>query len=229
MRDHLSAARVAQIALVVASAVTIDRFARVVARGFVLAQGGRARLDSSAVFWLSLWYTVPVLTILGAHELGHWATARRRGARTAGIWLLPLPISWVAALGLPIPMFGTLGAYCPVTADAPRDRWAIAAAGPVAGGLVTLVWLGVGLALSGPGQGPSAYMPTWLAGLGRDLTWHPALYAGWFGVLVTGLNVLPVPGFDGWTLLTTWEDVTPREHWATAMLGILACACLISF
>lgn len=153
-------------------------------------------------------YAVTLLAILGAHEMGHYLTARRFGVPTSLPHFIPLP---------PLPAFslGTLGAV--IRMDGARaDRrqlLAIGAAGPIAGFLVAVPALMVGLLLSEPASidptggvlffGSSLLswaLETLLApplGPGEDLIAHPVYVAAWAGILVTALNLLPMGQLDG--------------------------------
>lgn len=87
-------------------------------------------------------FTVPLMTILGVHEFGHWVAARRHGLRSSLPRFLPFP-----PLGIPI---GTLGAFIRMRDEMP-DRKAlfdIGASGPVAGFLVALPLMVLGAHLT---------------------------------------------------------------------------------
>lgn len=207
------------------TAYCVHRFGIVAAASWGFGRG--LPPDPDAVFGLALFaYTLPVLAIIAAHEAGHRFMARRLGVASSGPYFLPLHISWVAASGIPIPPFGTIGAFTRVAGCEPVKRWQIALAGPVAGFVVAASCVAVGMALSVPGRGPSAYQPSLLASLTAGLTWHPVLFAGWFGVLLTAFNLLPLPGLDGWHILTAYEHLGAAEKWITAGVALWLAACL---
>ncbi len=85
------------------------------------------------------YFTFSVLLILGAHEMGHWAMARAHGVETSLPYFLPLPVG-----------FGTLGAVMQLRGRVPNKNALvdIGAAGPLAGLLVAIPLLVVGILLS---------------------------------------------------------------------------------
>lgn len=148
-----------------------------------------------------------LLTILVTHEFGHYLMARHFQVAVSLPYLIPFPV---------LSPFGTLGAVIRMK-DVPPSRRAmlfIGAAGPLAGlavGIPVLLW---GLALSSvevlPQGGYSLEGNSLLyAGLkflmfgrflpsgGQDVMLHPLAFAGWAGLLVTGLNLVPAGQLDG--------------------------------
>lgn len=150
-------------------------------------------------------FAATLLAILGVHELGHYVTARRYGASVSLPYFIPAP---------PPFLFGTLGAIIRMRSPV-RDRNAlfdIAAAGPLAGLVIALPAMAVGLAWSRvavvPDQGVIVFgqslLMHWLAGLafgplpdGTMLFTHPIADAAWVGFFVTALNLFPVGQLDG--------------------------------
>jgi len=156
--------------------------------------------------WGSGWQlAAPLMAILVAHETGHYVAARCHGERPSLPYFLPLP--WLNP-------FGTLGAVLFLDAR-PRPRRTlldVGAAGPLAGLVVALPLLVLGLVLS-PVEPlpPTGYAQEgqsilyWVAKRvvlgplppGHDVTMHPVLGAAWAGLFVTFLNLLPVGHLDG--------------------------------
>jgi membrane-associated protease RseP (regulator of RpoE activity) len=154
-----------------------------------------------------LWYMVAVLAILLCHEMGHFVLTRRHHIRATLPFFIPLPITPIGTLGAVIAMDGLKANR--------RQIFDIGIAGPLAGLLVAIpvLWAGVNqLDLSQNARGMYQLdMPLiirWMAtmvdapGLSADATlWqaqlNPLLMAGWVGLLVTGLNMLPVSQLDG--------------------------------
>ena len=145
-----------------------------------------------------------MLAILGAHELGHYFMARRHRVDVTLPYFIPFPIS----------LIGTLGAFIRMKSPVHNRRslFDVAVAGPLAGLIVALPVMIVGLALSHPAF-PSA-APTrslLLSGLIQllypdganvGIVMHPIAWAGFIGFLITGLNLLPAGQLDGGHLRT---------------------------
>jgi membrane-associated protease RseP (regulator of RpoE activity) len=171
------------------------------------AQGFPQLLVSGTPFALTL------LAILGVHELGHYFTARHYGASVSLPYFIPMPPIWVPTVGL-LFTFGTLGAIIRLRSLA-RDRnvmFDIAAAGPLAGLLVAVPALVLGLAWSHVvpatgdatfgGFGYSLFMRLFVylrfgSVDGMAVVTHPMADAAWVGCFVTALNLCPVGQLDG--------------------------------
>jgi membrane-associated protease RseP (regulator of RpoE activity) len=148
-------------------------------------------------------FAVPLLSILLAHEFGHYFAARYHRVAASLPYFIPLPAGW-----------GTLGAVIAMR-DRIRSRNAlfdIGASGPLAGLVVALPVLAWGLLHSPVGpMAASGYeqegqsllyflMKRVLLGpipAGYDVELHPTATAGWFGLLVTMVNLLPWGQLDG--------------------------------
>ncbi len=198
--------------------------------------------------WIRDWtaglsFSLPLLAILLCHELGHYITARRYGLDVSPPYFIPAPPVFV--------WIGTLGAFIrlrTVLTDR-RQLIDVGAAGPIAGFLVALPVLWIGLAHSTPITGPSGVhgMIFWFGGapaaqLGDSLvsllvrrlaapsatalTMHPMALAGWLGLFVTTLNLLPIAQLDGghilFAALPRWQARAARVFWIGIMLlGVL--------
>ncbi len=152
------------------------------------------------------WYSLSLISILLAHEMGHFAMSRRHGVPASLPYFLPVPI----------PPFGTFGAIIKMKGRmrSRRALFDIGVAGPMMGLLITLPAIIIGLLLSKPillaqtqdnlfHLGDSLLFvlveKVVLGDLpeGYDLVLHPIAYAGWVGLFVTALNLLPVGQLDG--------------------------------
>ena len=168
--------------------------------------GGNApiSLTSPALYANGLWYSAAVLAILGAHEMGHYLACRYYRIDASLPYFLPSPF-----LG------GTLGAFIRIRQPIPNKRqlFDIGIAGPIAGFLVAVPVLFVGLQLSGIVRAPTSGVveeygePLLLKGLmsfilgtppeGYIVNAHPFVFAAWFGMLATALNLFPFGQLDG--------------------------------
>lgn len=166
-----------------------------------------SRETFAAHLWEGIQFTASLLAILLAHELGHYFMARRFGVAVTLPYLIPFPMS----------IFGTMGAIIRIK-DIPPSRRAllmIGAAGPLAGVIVGVPILLLGISLSKvqalpPGggylmEGNSLLYGTlkflvhgrWLPSGGVDMDMHPIAFAGWAGLFVTSLNLIPAGQLDG--------------------------------
>lgn len=154
---------------------------------------------------LGLPFAVTLLSILGVHELGHYFTARWYGISVTLPYFIPAPIG-----------LGTFGAFIKMKSPV-TDRKAlfdVGIAGPLAGLCLALPAIVLGLSWSeivpeGPsgqvgivlGTPPLFLLLQWLTlgplPQGVDVMLHPVAFAGWIGLLVTALNLLPIGQLDG--------------------------------
>jgi membrane-associated protease RseP (regulator of RpoE activity) len=153
---------------------------------------------------LGLLYALALMTILTGHELGHYLTCRRYGVQATYPFFLPGP-----------PFLGTFGAFIRIKSPVyfKRQIFDIGANGPLTGVLLALPVLALGLALSRIGPLPASpetisfgepLLFRLLGALfigpipdGSSLILHPIGFAGWVGLLVTALNLLPIGQLDG--------------------------------
>ncbi len=166
--------------------------------------GGELLRDWSLIH-LGIPFTFWLILILLVHEFGHYTFSRLRGVDASLPYFIPAPIFF---------LLGTLGAV--IVPRAPfknrRDLLDMAAAGPIAGFVVALIAVVIGLRQSeiipiegatGILQGDSllfrAIQHLVVGSLpeGMTLARDPIAFAGWAGLLVTMLNLLPVSSLDG--------------------------------
>jgi membrane-associated protease RseP (regulator of RpoE activity) len=159
-------------------------------------------------------FSLTLMLILGVHELGHFLMAKKNRVDASLPYFLPAPT-----------FIGTFGAFIKMRAPVQKRRALveIGAAGPIAGFLIAVPALFVGLSAStimtasdtvGLKLGESILMKiaTWIMypGLsdGMDIMLHPVAFAAWIGMLVTMLNLLPIGQLDGghiaYALLGKW-------------------------
>jgi membrane-associated protease RseP (regulator of RpoE activity) len=162
-------------------------------------------LASPRAFLAGVPFSATLLAILLCHEFGHYLMCRRHGIDASLPYFLPAP-----PLLMP---WGTFGAFIRIRSRFPNRRalFDVGAGGPWAGFVVAFCAMVVGLRLSHVAvEAPEAGM--WVFGdsmlttalarlvLGAnsaDVIVHPIALAGWFGLLVTSLNLLPVGQLDG--------------------------------
>jgi len=152
-------------------------------------------------------FSFTLLLILGAHEMGHYLVSRCHRLDVTLPFFIPAP---------PIPfIIGTFGAFIKIRSPI-QDKQAlldVGCAGPLVGVAVSIPVTLVGLALSqttvmGAGHGavtlgePLLYQfLSWLVfgsmSPEANIILHPVAFAGWIGMLVTALNLIPVGQLDG--------------------------------
>jgi membrane-associated protease RseP (regulator of RpoE activity) len=172
-------------------------------------QAGVNLLEQPGRFAVGLPYSLGLLLILGAHELGHYFTAKAHGIRVTPPFFIPVPFA-----------LGTFGAFIKIKSVTPDRRalFDVAVAGPLAGLVFAIPALLIGLHFSHviPGNRPvglhndgvnigSSMLLAVLAKIslgasaleGNRLQLHPLAFAGWLGLIVTALNLLPIGQLDG--------------------------------
>jgi membrane-associated protease RseP (regulator of RpoE activity) len=153
-----------------------------------------------------LWYSGTILAILGCHELGHYFACRYYNVDASLPFFIPVPIL----------LTGTMGAFIRIREPIPQKRmlFDIGIAGPIAGFLVAVPTLFIGVWLSHVVKLPADQsnmmelgepllfkLASWLVwGAtpdGYSLNMHPMAFAAWFGLLATALNLFPIGQLDG--------------------------------
>lgn len=181
-------------------------------------------------------FALPLLVVLAAHEWGHYQLARHHGLDVSPPYFLPAPHG--------ISLIGTLGAFIRLRSPVAHRRILldVAAAGPLASFSLSLPLVAWGLRQSTPmDAGALVDTPRWVVQfggvpiwLGSSLAWealaalvapagemvmlHPVALAGWLGLFVTALNLLPLAQLDGGHIL--YALIGKRQRWAA--LGMLA-------
>src|SRR5262249_26689164 len=159
--------------------------------------------------WLS--FSCAALTILFAHEMGHYIACRRYRIPSTLPYFLPVPLN-----------FGTFGAFIKIKAPIrnKRELFDVGVAGPLAGFIVLIPFLLYGVAHSqiaalphtAPGASPAGEvlapghcLAILLAArlfhgplhAGQYLNLHPMALGAWLGLLATSINLLPLGQLDG--------------------------------
>jgi membrane-associated protease RseP (regulator of RpoE activity) len=189
-----------------------------------------------------LWFSVPLLLILGTHELGHYAAARRHGMDVSPPYFIPAP--WMVSL------IGTFGAF--IRLRSPLLNRAVlldvGAAGPLAGFVLSVPAVALGLAWSriieqvppwAQGARIAVVTPDFTMLMGEPaIFWllrmlspasdaalvalHPLAVAGWMGFFFTALNLFPVSQLDGGHI------VYALSHRAHGRVGMMTLAFLLA-
>jgi len=172
-------------------------------------------------------YSFAIMTILLAHEMGHYLTTRRYGIPSTLPFFIPFPME----------PFGTFGAIIRMKGMIINKRalFDIGVAGPLSGFVVALPFIIAGILLSKVqvtvGVGNRLGEPILFIILqkiligeiprGLDLVLHPFAYAGWVGLFVTALNLLPVGQLDGGHVI--YAVFGNRSKWVFRIcIGLLA-------
>lgn len=184
-----------------------------------------------------LWYSLTLIGILGAHEFGHYIMCRRYNVDASLPYFIPLLLPrWFFI------QIGTLGAVIRIREAFPTRQalFDIGVAGPIAGFLVVVPAFFFGLAMSNVVTVPPN-IP--LINLGEPLLFkagvklmfgtlpvqstvnmHPVVFACWFGMLATALNLLPFGQLDGghivYAVKRNWSKPVSRAT-ITALIVLL--------
>ena len=168
---------------------------------------------------LGLSFSVPLLLILLAHELGHYIACQYYRLSASLPYFLPIP--W---------MLGTLGAFIRIRSPlrSRKELFDVGIAGPIAGFVVLIPFLVYGLAHSHlaprpeelrlgetialPGRSLAIDLLARLflgpIGSGTMINFHPYALAAWFGLLATSINLIPLGQLDGGHIL-----YAVSRHW----------------
>jgi membrane-associated protease RseP (regulator of RpoE activity) len=200
------------------------------AGGAAFSTGGGPLLGGR--FADGLAFSVPLLVILGIHELGHYAMCRRYGIAATLPYFIPSPF---------LNLIGTFGAVIRIKEPIRRKRQLldVGAAGPLAGFFTAIPFLLYGVARPKPSATPLAegtvlfdypllvrWAQRWVhVGPYTSATVHehPTFMAAWFGLLVTCLNLLPIGQLDGGHVLRA--AVGRRQPIAS---GIALALCIVA-
>ncbi len=162
--------------------------------------------ESWPIFLLrGLVFSVPLMTILFVHEMGHYMAGRRRGLNVTLPYFIPS-----------IPPLGTFGAFIKVRSLIPNKKilMELGAWGPLSGAIVAIPLLLIGLWMSearlqpeDPASGISLGTSLILEigclirfgdfSFNKMIVLHPTAMAAWFGLFVTAMNLLPMGQLDG--------------------------------
>ena len=184
-------------------------------------------------------YGITIMTILLAHEMGHYLVARHYSVRASLPYFIPFPLG----------LWGTMGAVITMRQRIPNRTtlFDIGIAGPLAGLVLTIPAILIGLHLSEtqPADQITAQsgflggsilfsflsdLMTGGAGTATDrvIILHPIALAGWFGLFVTALNLLPVSQLDGGHVLYGLLGERSRRIAMAVFAAFLAMAIIVN-
>ena len=187
-----------------------------------------AGMQSLSRFLAGLPFSLTLLTILMAHELGHYLACVYYGIDASLPFFLPVPA----------PISGTWGAFIRIRSPIRSKRilFDIGVAGPIAGFVFLIPALGAGLAFSKvlPGINHAGIirfgapalqrLAQWLIFPGvppQDIYLHPVARAAEVGMFATALNLLPAGQLDGGHVV--YALLGKSQKWITyALLAVLA-------
>jgi membrane-associated protease RseP (regulator of RpoE activity) len=182
-----------------------------------------------------MWFSLPLCVILAAHESGHYLVSRRYRVNASPPYFLPYPPQF----GL----LGTMGAFIRLRSPVydRRTLFDIGVAGPFAGIVVAIPILLIGLAHSATVALPGApfahqliIVERWQLLLGDSLllslcraivgsqgtiALSPLAIAGWTGLFITCLNLLPLAQLDGGHI--TYALFGDKQQWMARFFWLL--------
>ena len=153
-----------------------------------------------------IYFSIPLLAILGIHEMGHYFTSKRHNLEASLPFFIPLPPPFI---------LGTFGAIISTHEPIPNRKTLldVGVSGPICGFLVAIPVCMVGLFLMQqnpilvPAEqgGIVIVFPLIMQGLSNFfpitsdamIQIHPTLFAGWVGCFLTSVNLLPIGQLDG--------------------------------
>lgn len=194
--------------------------------------------DAIQLFVANLWrgwpYALSIMTILTAHELGHFFAARYHKVPASLPFFIPMPLPGIGTMGAVIFQRGPTRNI--------RAQFDVGAAGPLAGLVFAIPILIYGLSTSEVGplpedltglvmEGNSAIYATikvlmfgeFLPNGNTDVSLNMVAWAGWVGLLVTALNLIPVSPLDGGRVLQViqGEEFMRAIYWPI-LAGLVA-------
>ncbi len=187
---------------------------------YTLYEGHNDFLTNPQVLLPGVWYMLSLMSILAFHEFGHYFAARRHNAAVSLPFFIPVPY--------PVTLFGTMGAF--IKSRTPfksrKELFDVGVAGPLAGfipaGLILVLgYYNAEFVRSAKPLEPVIFGDSlFLLGLkaillpalpsGYELVRNPLIHAGWVGMFVTMMNLLPLGQLDGGHI--TYALVGKRHH-----------------
>ncbi|MGM0597386.1 MAG: site-2 protease family protein [Myxococcota bacterium] len=195
--------------------------------------------SSFSHWWQGFKFSIPLIFILLTHELGHYLNARKENISVSLPHFIPLP---------PFIGIGTLGAVIKIREQITKRNslMKIGAGGPIWGIIASIPVLIIGIWLSPIQTTPllsdqqiisegnsilyiiikQLIHGTFLPSNGQDIILHPVAFAGWIGLLITMINLIPIGQLDGGHVATAWFGNKYKKfslwlHRTLPVIGIL--------
>lgn len=165
-------------------------------------------------------FTLAIMFVLGSHEMGHYIVAKLHGMKTSLPYFIPF-------IGI-----GTMGAIIKHRGPIPNRTalFDVGIAGPVVGLAASIIVTAIGLSLPPvdivPQDGFLYYklslpllftiIASFVGGMTNEITIHPVAFAGWVGMLVTALNLIPAGQLDGGHIMRAM--LGPRATYISAVV-----------
>ncbi|MGZ7209019.1 MAG: site-2 protease family protein [Methanobacterium sp.] len=169
-------------------------------------------------------FAIAIMAIVGTHETAHYFAAKKHDVKATLPYFIPAPT-----------LIGTFGAVINVKSAIPNKNalFDLGVSGPIAGIIVTVPVLIIGFSLShiAPLQpGTMTFYPPLLMQIimsftspqvppGYDLYMHPVAFAGWVGIIITMLNLMPVAVLDGGHISRSLFN--QKIHYYVSFVGII--------
>lgn len=200
-----------------------------------LATAILAAVTSDATYIGSgLVFSITLLVILGAHEMGHYIACRYYDIDASLPYFLPAP---------PPILIGTFGAFIRIRSPFPNRKslFDVGVAGPIAGFVFALPASVVGLLYATPstadlGEGGIIFhdplLFTLLAralDLPEAINWNPIYFAAWIGMFATGLNLIPVGQLDGGHAVAALAGRRGHRIVSLVFFGFVTTLAVVSF
>lgn len=149
-------------------------------------------------------FSAAIMFVLGSHEMGHYIMAKLHGMNTTLPYFIPFPS-----------IIGTMGAIIKHKDPMPNRKvlFDIGVSGPIVGLMASIIVIIIGLLLPPIEAVVEAERPILQLGIpllfmaiselmgANALFMHPISFAGWVGLLITFLNLMPVGQLDGGHML----------------------------
>jgi membrane-associated protease RseP (regulator of RpoE activity) len=165
-------------------------------------------------------FTLAIMFVLGSHEMGHYVVARLHGMKTSLPYFIPF-------IGI-----GTMGAIIKHRGPIPSRTalFDVGIAGPIVGLVASVIVIAIGLSLPPLDivlqddfifyklSLPVLFtlIASLVGGVADDMVIHPVAFAGWVGMLVTALNLIPAGQLDGGHMLRAM--LGPKSAYVSAVV-----------